>query len=365
MKVLQVAPYYYPTLGGVEEVVRQYSEGLAKRGHKVSVLTSTRSGKRTLNGVEIESFRELPIKGVFSPFVPSLPLRLLNLEADILHLHANKRFTTDSSSFINLFKKVPMVFNPHAGQFGSSFLGRIHNLTIGRLSFAADLVLAVSEFEKNLILSAGMRPKRIEVLFNGVNSLDFKKERKNVFENFDIGERKIILFVGRLGFNKDLPTLLRALKSVKESVLFLIGPDAGERANLDLLVKELNLEERVFILGALDREEVISAYQHSDIFCLPSINEAFGLVILESMASGLPVIASDLSATKEIIEDGKNGLLFKVGDFSDLADKVNILLGDSKLRKRFSEEGKKTVEEKYEWEKIVGSLEKLYQEIQK
>lgn len=352
MKIIQVAPYYFPALGGVEEVVKQYSEGLVRKGHQVSVFTSPGPGPVNLNGVGIKRLR-----------LDTLVTQLVSQNPDLLHLHANKALMTDISSFINLFKKFPMVFNPHAGQFGTSFLGRLHNKTIGKMSFVADLVLTVSEFEKDLLLKAGIKPKRLEVLPNGVNSEEFKRERKNPFANSSIKGRGIVLYVGRLNFNKNLDTLVRALKNLPGLVLFLVGPDAGEKAALEGLIRDLDLKTRVFILGALSREEVIGAYQHADIFCLPSRNEAFGLVILEAMAAGLPVIASDLAVFKELIREGKNGLLFEVGNEKALSEKLLRLTEDLLLGKRLVEGAKEIIKEKYEWESIITKLENYYQSI--
>lgn len=365
MKIIQVAPYYYPAVGGVEEVVKQYSEGLVRKGHSVTVLTSQEknSDLKELNGVKIERFASFGSSLPFSPILPILPLKLLAAKADIIHLHANKRFPTDAVAFVNLFKRVPLVFNPHAGQFGESLLGKLHNQTIGRISFAADLILTVSEFEKNLILKSGLKPKRIEVLPNGVLLKEFEQKRPNPFKNFDLKEKKIILFVGRLNFNKGLDTLIKAVCSNPSLVLFLIGPNVGEKENLVNLAEELKISDRVFFLGSLERAEIVGAYQHADIFCLPSTNEAFGLVLIEAMASHLPVVASNIGATEEIVENKKEGLLFKVNDPDDLLEKVNRILVSSELGKKLSQNAFEKVKREYDWEKIIARLENFYQEI--
>src|SRR3989344_3939770 len=144
MKILQVSPHYYPYYGGVEEVVKQYSERLTKNHQvKVEVLTSGETANiLVINGVKVTYLSKIPefLTRVlpFGPYIGSINkvgTFLEKTDYDLAHLHANKRFIVDVASIkLNKLNK-PFVFSPHAGQFGSSLLGKIHNRTISQIVF--------------------------------------------------------------------------------------------------------------------------------------------------------------------------------------------------------------------------------------
>ncbi len=370
MEIIQVAPYYYPFIGGVEEVVRQYSERLVKKGHSVTVFTSKmEESQEKLNGVDIKRFWSLPIlqKGSYLPITPFLPFAFFRENPDLIHIHANKRFTTDSAALVVKLKKTPFVFSPHAGSWGKSFFGLVHNQTLGKIALSANVVICVSEFEKKIIEDSGLKINRFEILPNGVDLEEFAKKRENIFKNYGLNKKKIVLYVGRLAPHKGVDVLIGAIKKIvgsfSEAHLFLIGPDAGEENQLRKQVANLNLTSFVTFAGKLSRDDLISAYQNSSLFCLPSRNEAFGIAIIEAFAAGTPVITTKISSIAEIVTDGVNGRLVTPGDPEKLAAALLELLKEEKLGKSFAIEGTKVVEKRYNWEKIVDRLEDIYRSI--
>jgi len=370
MKIIEVAPYYYPFVGGVEEVVRQYSERLVKKGHFVTVFTSkSGEGEEKLNGVDIKRFWSLPFLqfGGYLPITPGLAFGILSENSDLIHLHANKRFTTDSAALAAKLKRIPFVFSPHAGSWGKSFFGQVHNKTLGRIALSANAVICVSEFEKKIIEDSGLAVERFEILPNGVALEEFEKKRENIFKNYGLDKKKIVLYVGRLASHKGLDTLIeaakRVVKEIPETHFFLVGPDAGEEDRLRKQVANLNLTSFVTFAGKLSREDLISAYQNSSLFCLPSRNEAFGIAIIEAFAAGTPVITTKIPSITEIVTDGVNGRLVAPGDPERLAAALLELLKEEKLGKSFALEGTKVVKNHYNWEKIVDRLEEIYRSV--
>jgi len=369
MEIIQVAPYYYPFVGGVEEVVSQYSERLSKRGHKVTVFTSNVGSGEEKKAIGVRRFWSLPFLqvGSYLPITPILPFSIITENPDLLHLHANKRFTTDSAALVAKLKRIPLVFSPHAGSWGKSFFGQIHNQTLGKIALSAQVVICVSLFERKIIEDSGLAVKRFEILPNGVDLEEFAKKRENIFKNYGLDKKKIVLYVGRLASHKGVDTLIEAakgvVKEIPETHLFLIGPDAGVEKQLKKQVNDLSLNNVVTFVGVLTREDLISAYQNSSLFCLPSRNEAFGIAIIEAFAAGTPVITTKIPSITEIVTDGVNGRLVAPGDPERLAAALLELLKEEKLGKSFVIEGTKVVKNHYNWEKIVDRLEDIYKSI--
>jgi glycosyltransferase involved in cell wall biosynthesis len=372
MKILQVTPRYHPSIGGVEETVKQYSERLTKDfDHQVTVLTSNldSDGTSVVNGVKVERSFSLPFakKGPFLPITPLIGWSLLSSRYDLWHMHANKRFTTDFAAVLQKIKKTPTVFSPYAGMFGTTWLGRVHNRTIGRLAFDARVTIVISKFEKNLIEKEKMPVKRFEVLPIGIDVSEFGKADLTVKDKWGLKDKKVILFVGRLTKHKGVDTLLRAAPQVfkknPEARILVVGPDFGEKETFRQLARDLQIEEQVIFGGSVSREQLLGCYKIADVFCLPSRSEAFGIVLIEAMAAGVPVVGAANTAIPEIIQDGETGLLFPTEDEHVLAEKINLLLEDEKLHQELVNNAAVSVAEKYNWDQIVSQLDRIYKEV--
>src|SRR3989338_2124149 len=287
MKICQITPYFYPVLGGVETVVEQYARNLTRLNHEVTILTSVEEIRKKIEFDVIEFKQFAHLKGSYMPISFDFLAKLGSIKADIYHLHANKRFITDIGAAYLKSKKKKFVFSPHAGQFGTSFLGKLHNAILGPLSFSADLVVCVSEFEKQLIESNGIRLKKVSVLPNGVDLAEFKNLQKGFFTSYGWKDNQVIMYAGRLTEHKKIDTLIyafNALNTRDNLRLAIIGPDGGERTKLEKLIRELELENKVKFFGTISRENLLNAYSSADVFCLPSVSEAFGFVFIESIS---------------------------------------------------------------------------------
>lgn len=184
-------------------------------------------------------------------------------------------------------------------------------------------------------------------------------------------ETDVILFVGRLIDWKGVNILVSSMKKVRDTVrnarLVIVG-DGPERKSLADRVKELGLEDSVTFTGQVSGMELKDYYSRASVFVLPSITvnnqtEGLGVVLLEAMASGVPVIGSNTGGIPDIIEDGVNGLLVQPGDPKALADAIIRILSDLALADRFREAGIKTVSERFSWDRIGDQFTMVYQEV--
>jgi glycosyltransferase involved in cell wall biosynthesis len=182
---------------------------------------------------------------------------------------------------------------------------------------------------------------------------------------------KIILCVGRLVGIKGIVYLIEAMPKILEhhpdSTLLIIG-SGPEYASLVLRTKELKLEQQVRFLGVINHEDLLPYYQSADVFVLPSIiengmTEAFGVVLLEAMASGCPVIGSNVGGIPDIIVNGESGFLVPERDSDALAAKISQVLSDDRIQKRFRSQGEMRVREYFLWDRIAEQYSGIYTQI--
>lgn len=216
-----------------------------------------------------------------------------------------------------------------------------------------DKIISISneteiELKKWLKIEYGYKNK-FQVIENGININKFYLSDKNIEDNFFKEKRKnrIITMIGRFNIQKDQPTLIRAIKNINDAYLFLVG-DGERKKEYQNLVKELNIENKVKFLGV--RNDIPKILKITDICVLSSNWEGFGLVAIESMAAGKPVIASNVDGLKQIIEG--NGLIFEKGNEDDLEEKIRFLLNDKEEYKKMCEKCLKKAKE-YDIQKMA------------
>ncbi len=226
------------------------------------------------------------------------------------------------------------------------------------------LVAAVSDFTRSQLMALveERHADRIRVVHMGVD-----------IDRYSPGEQSgrsgpgvRVLCVARLVRHKGHATLLRALALLADAGLpleaTLVG-DGPEREELERLGGELGLGARVRFAGAVGQDELPGVYRDHDVFCLPTLSEAVGVVNMEAMACGLPVVCSDLMGVPELVEDGGNGLLVTPGREEELAAVLRRLAGDPALRARLGEAGRRTVEERFDAAAEAAKLRDLLAEL--
>lgn len=199
----------------------------------------------------------------------------------------------------------------------------------------------------------------------GVNIADFNQNNDKMLglidRKYNLTGKKVVLFTGRLTVHKGVEYLIKAARKINGEVLIL--GDGPERKYLEELIKKYKLAN-VRILGYMPPKEGIryrEFYRRADVYVAPSVwDEPLGLVILEAMAAGTPVICTRKGGITSIIKDGYNGFLVRARNSQEIADRVNQLLQDENLRLKMAQRARKTIEEKFTWEEVANKFEKIY-----
>lgn len=362
MKVVQVAAYYVPHVGGVEYCCENLSRELAARGHDVTVLTSTvgagrprveRTGRlavRYLRGVEF----------AHTPVIPGLAAALLRVDRRaLIHLHLSHVYTELLVLVLTRLRRMPYVAHFHmdvdvSGPLGFAF--RWYKRALLPLVIrGAAAVVTLSEEQRDLVVRRyRARPEDVVVIPNGVGDVHLRRWRSRSAAPAEL------LFVGRFARQKNLPRLLRALPLMRHRVhLTLVGD--GERAGeVRALADELDLGDQVTFLGRRDPEDLPSVYDSADVLVLPSDREGMPLVLLEAMANGLPVVASDVQGLREFV--GPTGVL--VGDPSPqtFAAALDSLVEEPERMPDLSARSR-AFAESHAWSRLVRDVEDLYEEV--
>jgi alpha-maltose-1-phosphate synthase len=251
----------------------------------------------------------------------------------------------------------------------------------------ADAVIAVSRGTREDILrvASHVKPERIHVIYNGIDTALYRPVAETeALERYGVDPgRPYVLFVGRITRQKGIVHLARAIPSIDSSaqvVLCAGAPDTPEIAvEMEQAVEAARQQhpEVVWIQEMLPREAVIQFYSHAAVFCCPSIYEPFGIINLEAMACGTPVVASAVGGIPEAVIDGETGILVPLEQqhespfepldptqFSaDLASAINRVLGDAPLGQRLVRAGRARVEAEFAWSAIARQTVELYQRL--
>ena len=387
MNILQISKYFYPAVsfGGPVQCTYNLSKYLVNRGHKVVVYTTDASDissnskiqqkHQIIDGIEVYFFPNIAkLYGVFfSPgIIQALSKNINNF--DVVHLHEYRTFQNFAFYSVNK-NRIPYVLSCHGEytyrkeSWDWSFLRRIYEAGFGqKLVNNASKLHALSEFEVNQYLGAGIKREAIEIIPNGVNPQDFSDTSLTKFfrNTYNLTEEKIILYLGRIHKEKGIDTLVRSFallsKRIDNIKLVLAGPDDGFLSSLKRIVDELNLADKVIFTGSLNRKQVLAAYNCANIVVYASFHEGFGIVPLEAAIMGKPVVVSDVPAM-DFVKKGKFGLVVKYGNISQLSEALEILLTDAELSKEMGENGKKFALEHYSWVETGRKIEDVYRHI--
>ena len=365
MKILELTQRFAPALGGVEQHVEHLATELLRAGFAVEVATSDLARDRPFARITAPTipmaypvYRHRAMRTVPAPHglgivAPGLLGQALNSRVDLLHAHAFGYFPTWVASATHRLRKVPLVITPHTDQGSGTPGSRTYARAVARATLStADRVVAQSRREQLHLESLGVDPGRIERIPTPFDLAEFAFGKTTN----DLRENPVLLFVGRIyPEQKGLDVLVRALSKLRGTVApmaRLIGEDWGGKDWLTRLARDVGVQDRVTFTGILPRAAVLHEFQSADIFVLPSRFDSFPVVLLEAMASGLPVVATDVGAIPEIVAHGKSGLVVPPGDVDRLAESLGRLMADPALRHRLGEEAKRA-SKAYSWEKLA------------
>ena len=229
--------------------------------------------------------------------------------------------------------------------------------------------VAVSRAAVNYLKSQGYPSFKFRVIYNGIDPTAFTRfngDRYSLRKRYKLPTNKvpIIVCVARFRLGKGQETLLAALARLPtQNYRCLLVGDGPQRQSVEHLAEELNLGDRVKFMGARDHDEIAQILQLADIFVLPSLWEGMPMAIMEAMAAGLPVIATDVGGTGELVVQGETGLLVRAGDVVGLAREIARLLDDPELRRHLGARGRERITREFSLDKTVREYEALYEEL--
>ncbi len=345
MKVVLTTPYFPPHVGGVEFHVYELAKGLMEKGFDVKVVTA--SGR----GDFVVTVPSIPI-----PYSP-IPLRFPNVRGDVYHSHIPSPFFAHEISKRNLRPHVVTYHNDVVipervngyripSKIGAKIEEINERITISILNSADVIIATTMDYART---SPILKDFNVEIVPNAINV------RKYEFctEKYDY-----VLYVGRLVEYKGLPILLKAMNIVQRELpikLVVVG-DGEDRKRFEFLAKKLNVD--VEFKGRLKDRDKINAIKRARILVLPSQSrlEAFGIVLLEAMACGTPVIASNIAGVRVVAREG--GFVFY--DVEDLAEKILKIATNDSIAIALGRRGRRAVEEKYDWKTVIDRIANIY-----
>jgi phosphatidylinositol alpha-mannosyltransferase len=362
VKIGLVTPYVYPLPGGVNEHVRFLYENLRLRGHDVRIITSSHGLQRSSEGdvIRIGKGFSVPTNGsvgtiTVSPRYVSQVKRVLEREKfDLLHFHEPfvpflSLVVLRQSTSVNI-----ATFHAYAGfspayELGSKTLPGYARRLHGRIAVSAAARHFVDRFF----------PGDYKVIPNGVDVGRFR--RAVPVARWQDGTPNI-LFVGRLEDRKGLPDLLKAFRLIRksglEARLLVVGSGPQEReARRYVLTRGL---QNVEFLGRVSDAEKAQLFKTADVFVSPATGrESFGIVLLEAMSAGTPIVCSDIHGYKGVVQRGAQALLTPPHDSKALAAAITEVLTDPVLRARLGASGLERAQQ-FSWEHVTAKVEEYY-----
>ena len=374
MNILHIYKDYPPIMGGIENHLQLLAEGQARRGHAVTALVTNPTGNRTTHtmekGVRVVRARRLATVAS-TPLSASLAFQRLREHPDIVHLH----FPYPLGEMVQWMfgRGAPVVLTYHSDVIRQASILRYYRPWMMRALDATEAIIIGSPPMRQSAHLAGYQEK-LHLIPYGISLSRFaasptESELARVRYRY-LAERAMVaepspllLFVGRLRYYKGLDTLVAALPEIQAQLVIAgSGPMLGEWQDL---AAQMNVSDRVLWLGDVPDEDLATLYHLADLFVLPASHpsEAFGLVQVEAMAAGLPVVCTELgTGTTYVNRNGETGLVVPPRDPSALASAINRLLADSVLRAAMGEAARLRARE-FDLEVMVDRVLELYAEV--
>ena len=374
MKIAHVSATFPPYRGGTGNVCYHNARQLALLGHEVHVFTAAHPD------VPANEKRDRFCIHRLTPFIrhgnaPLLPQLMWQLRGfDLIHLHY-PFYGGEITALAAKLHDIPLVVTYHQDVFLSGVKGIIEQLlrhSVGRFTLqTADRVLFTSEDYGQASYVRPMlegREHTIGELPNGVDTTRFFPCSPSLDFSARYGlasDDQVMLLVAGLDqahYFKGVNLFLEALTMLPSTVKGVIVGDGDLRASYEATANTLGLSKRVFFAGRVSETELPEYYRLADATVLPSITmgEAFGLVLLESLASCTPVIASNIPGVRTVVDDGQDGFLVPPKNPQALADAMKGLLADEHKRRKMGQQGRLKVEARYDWRQIGRQLVHTY-----
>ena len=386
MRILHIIPYFYPawSYGGTCRAAWELARALVHEGQEVVVYTTDALDSRSrashayevVDGVEIHRVRNLSNhlawRRLFLPVKFGDQLKSALQRADVAHLHEFRSY--QNAVALPLMEKfgVPFVLTAQGGLpriMGRQSLKALYDRFVGRrILTQARRLHALNELEREQFIALGVPPNRIAILPNGVNLDEYKElPLVNGFrERFDIpADAPIVLFLARVNKIKGVNFLVNSFNEVRRSmpdaILVIVGPDDGYLNQAKRQVHNMGIEQWVRFTGYLDGDDKLEAYQAASVYVLPSTYEMFAITLLESLACGTPIIATDRVGLADFVRQNDLGSIVIYGNVQDLKDEILRTLRRPPDVERRAIYGRRYVLENFGWNSIAADWLNVYE----
>lgn len=358
MRVGIITYDFYPPIGGQgTEAYNLYKQLMKKDQTEAFVFSSRKNSLK--NHVQIPSFGRTLGPLFFSLYISLKLEKIINkYKLDILQVYGGP-----GGVFLVRKANIPVIYvanHTYAQQFGH-FKKKIYLflMLLEKIGYVmSKKIIAISSTtKKSLVHDYGIPPEKIIVIPVGINLDEFKPldDIKKIPSS--------ILYVGRLDKRKGVQYLIRALRYVVKGFpmakLYIIG-NGNLRDSLEKLARNEKVDDHVTFLGKVPMKDLVKWYNKAEVFVLPSLFEGFGIVVLEAMACGTPVIGTKVAGIVDIIENKKTGILVPPEDEKKLGEEIKRILNSPKMRKKIVYISRRYLKKKFEWESIVGNFIHLY-----
>ena len=371
-------------IGGISPHVYFLSKSLAKQGVKVYVVTCDFPGApahEVIDGVEV--YRIDSYKNPAPDFATWVYLMNLNMQKETAALarklegkidvfHAHDWLVANAGIGLKHVFRKPLLVTVHSTEMGrrdglhTNTEKMIHE-TEAWLTYEAWKVICCSDYMiQHVKWVFGLPTDKLVMVPNGVNTDvydDVKNNLKDFRKNFALPEEKIILYVGRLVYEKGIHVLINAAPKILDKVdaKFIIVGSGYMKEQLLNIVRSMGLEHKVLFEGFLDEQTLLKLQKCADVSVVPSLFEPFGIVALEAMAAKSAIVVSDTGGLSEIVEHDVTGVKVYPNNPDSLAWGITKILLDENYRNRIRENAYKEVQEKYDWEKIATQTKRIYE----
>jgi len=383
MKILVFSPYYPPHIGGLENHADEFNKYISQKGVDIFVFTprlpvESVEEEMKYNKVKIIRFPAFEIIANY-PLPKFWSIKFWKLFRDLFEenfdivISRTRFFSTSLLALIySKIKKKKWIHIEHGSDFvklNNKFKGiiaKIYDYTFGKIVLIfSDKNIANSQASARFCKKIA-KNKDCIVIYRGVEinkiekiqpNFDLKRKYKNSF---------IITFVGRLIDGKGVFDLIGAAKDIQEenTKLFIIG-DGPQKNNLKKLTEKFDIQEKVIFFGYRKFEEIIAILKISDIFVNPSYTEGLPTSVIEAGLCNVPIIATNVGGTSEIIENEKSGFLINKKNILELKEKIEILYNNINLREDFSKQAFQKIKNNFDWKKSVEIYLEVFTEIKK
>lgn len=385
MNILHVVPSFAPCFshGGVVNASYQIAKKQVEAGHNVSVYTTDSCDNRLkfennynvdVDGIKVFYFKNLSnaIKNKLTIDTPISSIRYIKntiSNFDIIHIHEHRHSLAIATHRYAQKNNIPYVLQAHGSVlpfFQKEKLKDIFDKLWGfDILHDASRVFALTEIEKEQYLKMGILDENVEIVPLGINLKEYSNlPDKGIFKSkYNIlDSEKLILFLGRIHEIKGLDMLVKSFARVSnENVkLAIVGGDYGFKEELEKIINDNDLNDKVIFPGVLTGKDKIEALVDCDMFIMPSRYESFTTSGLEAMACFKPLILTNNNHIHTWVKDNV-GLVCEF-DEQDMTNCIETLLNNPDLCNNFGNTGRKLIEEKYDWNKVEKQIETIYRE---